>query len=105
MSRAYASRRRSTPNRWRKAWKRDMWSGSGHDALNGGKDALEAHAFLPELPAAGGRDCVVARAPFCRGLTPLGRQPSFVLKALECRIQRPLLDAEDTVREASDVLS
>lgn len=83
----------------------DMSLCSGHHTLDGVQDTVEARFLVPELFPSRGGNGVVTRAPFGGRLSPLRRDPAFVLQSLERRIERALLDSQDPFGQPSNVLS
>ena len=55
-----------------------------------------------ELPASGARQAVVLGLAVVLRRVPFRIDPSLLLEAMECRIERPLIDAQDVLRDLLD---
>src|SRR5437867_4032954 len=69
------------------------------DQRHGGGEALPFVDLVAERPASLTRNRVVTRAAIVLGRLPVARDVAAVLEALECRIERTLIDVEAALRD------
>src|SRR5688500_19224041 len=74
----------------------------GEDLADGGGVARPRHRPRAEVPAAECRELVVLRLPVVLREPPLGLDPAAFLEAVERRVERPLVDAEQGVGDLAD---
>jgi hypothetical protein len=68
------------------------------------RQALPCGFFVSQPLLSGLGQAIKTRAPIVFGRAPICRDPALPLQALQRRVQRPLLDLEDVVRELTDPL-
>src|SRR5262245_10025478 len=73
-----------------------------HHAPDGRRHPLPLADFNGQLPPSGRRQLVVLRAAAQLRHAPLGFNPSLVLEAMECRIERALIDLQDIFGDLLD---
>src|SRR4029078_12865508 len=78
-------------------------SGLFHHARDCRHDAFVLGRSRLELLSPATSDRVVTRVPSRGRLSPFGGDPSLAQQAVERRVERPLLDAENVIRERLDV--
>ena len=72
--------------------------------MNAGGEALPLGDFGVELFASGPGQRIEAGAPVVLGCAPFGRNPALVLEAVQRRVERALLDAQQIIRNLLDAL-